>query len=513
MLIPLKHRIYFIVLFILFGVGYNYQHTLSMYPASKHKWRQSDAYSQTLNYYHENNPFLEPRIHLYNSVEGKGAGEFPILYYLNAKIWKITGESVFLIRFETMLFLFLGLFALFKLTAVFVKDLWFRLFVPFFVFVSPVIAFYGDNFLVNMSSLSFVFIAWNMIVRADMESKKRKMIPGFIILALAVLLRPTMIMAYLPLFIYFISDAIAKKNWRFFLISRLWYFVVSTIGVLTWVLYVRHYNDINHSVYFLTDLVPIWTQNVSEVWKLCKQIVLSEFYPVSFQVLLLAVFLYTVIKFRKRNRTFMMILISSFSLNVIYVVLWFGNFNVHDYYLIEFFVLVPLLLGGYFYLVEKNGHYIKLVKMVTLLVLLFYLLPSSITKTRIKYATSDAALAPLFVPDEEIGFWKWAEWYDKDRYQAFEEIRPLLRKHGIQRTDLVISLGDPTSNYTLSLMDQKGFTDLYNEQLNRTEKVKFYRDKGAKYLILNNEDLLPEVDSVYTNNPVLKYRNILVFGI
>lgn len=511
MVIPIKQKIFFILLFILFGIGYNYQHTLSMFPASKHKWRQSDAYSQTLNYYHENNALLEPKIHLYNSVEGKGAGEFPLLYYVNASIWKLTGESVFLIRFETMLLLFLGLFSLFRLTAVFVNDPWFRLLVPFLVFASPVIAFYGDNYLVNISALSFVFVSWDLIIRGDLKSRRWRMYVGFMVLTLAALLRPTMIIAYLPLFIYFLYKAQIKRSWKEFFSKTIWLFVASTIIPAAWIMYIRYYNDLNNSVYFLTDFVPFWTQDIGAVMESFKKVVMVELYPTIFIFLLLALFVFTTYKFYRLNKTYFLILLTTFLLVVIYFALWFGNFNVHDYYLIEFFVFIPLVFGGYYYLVEQKGRYLKHIRYVSLVLLLLYLIPYSVTRTRIKYATSDAALAPLFISVDEIELWKWSEWYDKDWYQAFEEIRPLLRKHGINRDEIVITFGDPTSNYTLSLMDQKGYTDLYNGHLDRNQKVEFYKKTGAKYLILNHDDLRKEIDSTFTNDRVLKYRNISVY--
>ena len=85
----------FIAILIVIAFLYNQPKYLDYAPRSTHQWRQSDAYSMTLNYYHGGMDFFSPAIHLQQSNQGKAVGEFPIIYYVNAMIWHLTGPSFF----------------------------------------------------------------------------------------------------------------------------------------------------------------------------------------------------------------------------------------------------------------------------------------------------------------------------------------------------------------------------------------------------------------------------------
>lgn len=506
-----KEKIVFAILFLIVCFAYNYQNTSGKLPGSKHKWRQADAYSQTLNYYHQDLPLFEPQIHLQASFDGKGAGEFPILYYLNAKIWKIAGESVLLIRLETLLFLFFGLWSVYKLSSIFIRDPVLRLVIPFIVFASPVIAFYGNNYLVNLSALSSMYIGVFSVVRGEAEGKSRFVLLGFFFLTLGALLRPTMIIAFLPIFIYIIYQIKQKQNWNSFYKKWLPLFILSTSIAACWIVYIKQYNTENKSVYFLTNMVPIWTQDIQSVWKLFRENVLVEFYPLTFLIFLVFILFWSLYYSFKHYKWLFVTLTGSIVLSGTYFMLWFGNFNVHDYYLIEFFILVPFTIGAFFFLIEQKKNWIKPTRIVFVVIILLYLLPSSATRTRIKYAASDAALSDLFISEQEVKLWQWAEWYDKEHISAFETIKPLLRQNEILREDFVISFPDPTPNLTLSLMDQKGFTDLYFMDKNRNEKIDHFIRLGAKYLVLNDNTLDDEIDTKYLNDLYLTHENIRVY--
>ena len=101
----------FILLFILVSFLYKLQVSIKYAPSSIHQWRQADALSITKNYFEEGMHFFEAKIHFQGSIEGKAIGEFPIIYYINASIWKITGQNYITVRLLNLCIVFLGLFS------------------------------------------------------------------------------------------------------------------------------------------------------------------------------------------------------------------------------------------------------------------------------------------------------------------------------------------------------------------------------------------------------------------
>ena len=76
---------------------FNYNDTFFQSPQSVHIWRQTNSLSMTQMYYQYNVPFFQPEIQSQvcdQGTSGKTVGEFPIIYYAMAKVWKIFGKSV-----------------------------------------------------------------------------------------------------------------------------------------------------------------------------------------------------------------------------------------------------------------------------------------------------------------------------------------------------------------------------------------------------------------------------------
>ena len=150
----------FILLFILVSFLYKLQISIKYPPSSIHQWRQADALSITKNYFEEGMNFFEPKIHFQASIEGKAVGEFPVIYYINSAIWKVTGQNYVTVRLLNLSIVFLGLFFLFKLCERYLNNLFFSLFIPLFLFSSPLFGYYSNNFLVNLPAVCILFIGW-----------------------------------------------------------------------------------------------------------------------------------------------------------------------------------------------------------------------------------------------------------------------------------------------------------------------------------------------------------------
>lgn len=186
----IKFKYEYIFLLALVGISFLYGYHIIIFdpPYSSHLWRQIDGLSLALNYYNEGMNFFEPKIHFQYSEQGRAIGEFPIVYYLNAAIWKITGQSYFTARLLNLLIVFAGFFALYKTIYLVSKNYLVSLFIPLFVYSSPLVAFYSNNFLVNVPALSLIYISWYYFVRFSKDKKIIYLVFFAVFTSLAVLL-------------------------------------------------------------------------------------------------------------------------------------------------------------------------------------------------------------------------------------------------------------------------------------------------------------------------------------
>jgi hypothetical protein len=168
--------------------------------------------------------------------------------------------------------------------------------------------------------------------------------------------------------------------------------------------------------------------------------------------------------------------------------MWFDNLNVHDYYLIELQLMVPVVLAWMFMRWEGVSSKITSAGMVIVALALALQLTDAGLRTRMKHRPMGGWLASQILPARERGIWEWFHWDQDRRFGHVQDWEPTLRSLGIARDDLVISVTDPSPNVSLSLMDQQGFTNLYDDAYQGEERIAYYVSKGAAYLVCNDPD-------------------------
>jgi hypothetical protein len=498
-------------------------------PYGKHQWRQCDAYSMALNYFHEDLEFFRPEMHFqHGNGTGSGAavGEFTATYWLNAKAWKIFGLQPFTMRWTHMFLWLLGCWALFALG----RNLFGPMrsaFATTFVLASPLVVFYAPSYLVNVSAMGMVFVGWWASWRI-LKGKRTHFFLEVILftaLSLSVLLRPTMVLGWLPIAVWAFAGG-RTLSWLPRLAAPL------ALGIV-WVLWSKAVNFDAGSLYFLTSVRPLWgAEEIGSVWQSFREDVLPEWYHlyvrVSMFAALVAVFCL------KRNNTSepdslqlprterngvcltQLILLMVLGLSV-YFVLWFENLDVHDYYLIEFQLLTPLVI---WWLMDRLSH-IRLQKPrfhlviwgVLIATLSFQLLESHL-RTRMKYVAPTGLLSELILTQRDRDIWSWFHWDQENRFAKFGELQKQMRAYGIRREDRIVSVPDPSPNITLALLDQKGFTDLYDDNMKGDERIRFYVDKGASYLVCNSSEWIKErAGSPWLTHPIIAIDNLVVFDL
>jgi hypothetical protein len=304
-------------------------------------------------------------------------------------------------------------------------------------------------------------------------------------LTLAILFRPTLIMAWWPLFLAGFGSPRWKK-WTFALGAPI------AMGA-AWVMWTKWLNAQNASGYYLTTLRPIWASAApGDVWRAFREDMVPQWYHPYVLIVVASVLLITWVRTPPvRTQLGRWLGWSAAGLmagSFVYLCLWFDNLNVHDYYLIELQLMVPAVLAWMFMRWEGLSRKISTVGMACLALACVLQLVDAALRTRLKHRPVGGWLATQILPARERGIWDWFHWDQERRFGNVEAWEPALRKLGIDRDALVISVTDPSPNVSLSLMDQQGFTNLYDDSYQGEERIAYYVGKGAAYLVCNDPD-------------------------
>ena len=479
-------------------------------PFSVHEWRQCDALSQTLRYLEPDRGFFEPAIHFQHAVDGRGAGEFTGLYYVNALLWKAWGAPVpWTLRWSQGLFLILGMLALARAVAHWTGAPRAGWAASLAVFASPLIQFYGVNYLVNPSALMAVFIAWWFAARSEQPSRNARweLLGAGLMLALAGLLRPTMLIGGLPVLV---------RWWRIRPTSWAWAGLCgggAIAAVVAWVLWAKSYNTAHDSTYFLTTVRPVWsTPDVQAVWLELVTVRLQDLFDVNVRWGVMVLAAVTFYKARREWGRFRHGLVLTLLALLAYGVLWFSNLDVHDYYLLEVLLAVPLFVT---WVADVwKGERWRGWGMGVFALAFAYQSVHTVARNQMKWGRTDGWLVDRLVDEVERAEWKWFHWDQRNRWSALSELPQHLAAWGVSDSALVLSLPDGSPNVSLTRMGRLGFTSLYEADLHAKDRVAWAVNRGASYLIVNQPELLEQGDwGPWLDFPVGVHRNVQVFDL
>ncbi len=503
---------------------YDYLRAFGFPPYGNHHWRQSDGVSMAMNYYYEDLPFLEPAMHFYGEQpEGKGVSEFVLLYYVNALIWKLVGFQFMSFRILNTLLMFLGLFYLFKLFYFFLKNYFFSLLGTLLIFTSPVLVFYGNNFMVNVPAFSFMIIGWYYLAKYIQKHNFRWLLVSSIAFSLGMMFRITMFVALMPILgAWFLS--LSKYKIFSFQVPHFSRFLVLIFVVIipllftwAWYSYALHYNEIHHTRYFLTNIKPIWNSTrIEAVWLNFVEVIVYQLNNRIFVLIQFILPIFFLIFHKKLKKEFLYIL-CFFLVNILlYFALWYDQFEHHDYYLIEFNFLIILNLILLFKLclslnVQKIWLY-SLNGFITLLVLVLIFRCSLHQKIKYNYYIVPEKFH-AFIPQKIDDHFAWVEYFDKKMYKGLWDITPYLRELGIRRTDTVACFLDNSPNLTLILMDVKGYTTRYIDYNSPKEYIQAFKDKTVQYLVVLYDEWLDEkgLREFVINKRIGEYKNVAIY--
>ncbi|HSZ72823.1 MAG TPA: glycosyltransferase family 39 protein [Cytophagaceae bacterium] len=510
---------------------YNYQYAFSKGPYSIHMWRQTDCLALTQGYYDNGLNFFQPSMNFQAGNNGKTVAEFPLFYYINACMWTVFGKSEFLCRLLNVIVSFVGLVYLYKLIRTLLDSPFWAGVITLLVFTSPILVFYANGFLVNVPAIGFIFISWYYFYQFyhHNTSGKYLMISMFFV-TLAALLRVTLFytvsFVYILYFLELFNLGSFGKNGKLYIDKwkQLLLLVIPLVFVAGWVSYAKYYNTLHGTTdIFLMKIIPIWDMGAYNFASLSRKFI----HNLSVDILLSYVGMYvffTLFFFLLANsfKQPPIILVCLFSLSIgclSFLMLFYQNLNVHDYYLIDVipfmvivFVFFILLLKVQYQVIYQSA-FLKYFAVLFLVTSILY----CTAKHRIRYKSKDDALvdALFFVYTEELyGYWDWFHWDYGLRLEALEHIQPRLDELGIKKDDLVLSIPDVSPNVTLYMIGRKGYSTYGRNNLSTYDQIIQAQENGVKYLIINDKSILhDDRENVLVGKPIAEIKNILIYDI
>lgn len=475
--------LWFVMIVLAMSFIYDYQETITYRPQSVHVWRQTDGASLTMNYYQNGMDFLEPEIHFHSSddyTSGYCVGEFPIIYYTAAALYHVFGPHECILRGLHLLLFYLGLFCLFKLLSILLRDKFWAMCLSLLFFTFPVIVFYANNFLPNVPAMSIAFMAWYAFVLYRQKEKKYHLYLSFALFTLAGLLKITALISMIPLLGILLLDlfnVLPKFGVRKRFIQHKWHaftaVVFSFLAIIFWYRYAIDYNNSHQSVYFSTHTWPIWEMSNEEIFTTAKTVLglwLGQYFHVSILIVFLVLMMFSVYKIRRYSLFFSYMNVCIAIGVLLYSLLWFLNFKNHDYYVINLLIW-PLLVVTAFLDYLRRNHY-RYYNSLWVKLLFGFLLWTNITYAEQQYS------------------YRFSGWMnDNGNIPAMWDMESYLRDLGIDRKDKVISIPDPSPNHSLYIINQVGWSDLYNAAGSEAD-IKRLIKNGAKYIIINDVKIL-----------------------
>lgn len=516
--------IFFLALIVI-SIVYNYQTILFRPPGVIHQWRQCDCLSLAATYFSFDANFFSPGVfYLGGPGTGMVASEFPIIYYFVAQLWKLFGQHEIIFRLITLFVVFAGLFYLFRMLEEILNDSIWAITLTLFLFTSPILAYYGNSFLMDPYGLSFALIGWYMFAKYYTSSKKHYFYLASLFFLFAGLLKISSLISFFALFLLCVLELLGlqlRKDKPVFTqpLMQLVVFVSTFLIIASWYMYANSYNNLNGLGVFLIGIMPIWDYASNDIYARIEHfsgaITMHQFLNIEALWMVFTLFFLQFAFLKNANRFFLFTSLLLFFAVLLFLVLWFGAITEeHDYYMTNLLVFVVFSLLSFFVALKNTfpSAFVSTWLRTIFVILLIYNIQLTSKKTAVRYFNTADENYPSCYSENEIGVLKWTKFDFSMHKEALIHCHSYFQSIGIKPDDKVISLPDISFNISLYLMNQRGWTQGASfEPLSIT----WFTDKirmGARYLIINDDQICNDpVIKLFTNHKIGSYKNIDVY--
>jgi len=515
---PLLIRLGFILALVILSVYYQYHKTVFYPPQSVHAWRQADCASLALNYYKHGMNFFYPRIHLLVSDDGTSGycatSEIPLFYYTVAILYKIFGVNEFLMRAMNLLIFISGMYYLFRLLYKLLKDYFWSGALAILIFTSPLLVYYANNYLTNASALALGIIGFYHFYSFHESKRVSSLYYSALFYLLAGSFKITGLFMVFPIIAFYFIERIGiargvKGRSPTFPggILQIVPFIIVLLIVSSWIVYARYYNTLHGSSHFSTTVFPIWNFDMDGIRGILhnvKNLWMPSYFNKYTLVLIGLLGLSIPVNYRHIHPLILKLTILLLPVIFLFILFQFWTFRDHDYYAINLYILVVMVLAGSF-----NGlmnRFPGILKSYVLKGLFAGFILLNIAYARGQYRN------------------RYTGWMNENsEFLVFREIRDQLPGMGINPLDTVICLpgGSPLALY---LLDMKGWTEYTDARFGREEPRYYNRDstgiresidRGARYLfVMGLEEIYRKPYLIdFTHSLSGRYKDILVFDL
>ena len=413
---------------------------------------------------------------------GITAVDFPIHDYIPAVFMKISGiNSIWIFRLYILLYSFVGLFYLFKLSYLQTNDTIKSIFILIFAATSPVFIFYQDGFLPTIPSLSNAIIGIYFYLKYLKQNNKIDFRLALFFLTLATLSRTTFA---IPLLAFFGIELLRSIKREDKLKHKIFPFALSVLLIVSYQFYNNYLREIYGSI-FLNHFLP--AANFKEAKEIIKEVYknwATQYFSVIHYLVIISLIIIALffiirkkIKLTRETSQFWLLIFAMFIGCFAFAVLMLKQFPAHDYYFLDtfFFPIILFLIAVISYIPELNIKYSNLFCSVTVILLCIPLIVNAVYSQKQRRNT---------------GYWDRTfatinNFKNSDTFLDSLKIKPNARI-------LVIDAYAP--NIPFILMNRKGYAILNTSKENIQNALKWNYD----YIIVQNEFFLSDI---YTNYP------------
>lgn len=505
----LKQRLISLLAFILVWLTFSwlagiFSHMHEL-PRSVHQSAQCDRASLAQNYYYGGFRFLYPEVNEHRCVDGIVSCELPFTNYLAAFLYKLFGYDETWFRLLSFICISAGMYALFLLFRLFMNTL-----ASFLLLLllnsSPILLFYGANFIPDSSSLGLMLSAWYLFFRMHVPhvflpryDKWQHRLLFVLCLNIGIAAKTTCMIQWLTMagvlvlshIRYLKIDLQAKKQLYADLILAL----VIPVG---WYFWSKHLADTHNSQYFMMR-IPL--SESFEAYRNAWLTYLANWPQQTFSepLIYIAFALFFVVMLLKRfiSPGIWFITMLNFSGSAAFLALMIEQFKYHDYYVI---CLFPCFAFSWIALADamkrlRPGYWwVKVIGLVFVIWAFSHQYKLGTTNLRERYT--------------EGNYWEQSHLRAED-YKTF---RHQLGLQGIDRNACVIVGNDNAPNNMLYLLNLRGHRFSNDHDQERMHHI--IKGSRPSYLISNDSSFTEKIRAVVDSlDQKASYKNLKAYRI
>lgn len=485
-------KFYLVILIIIFlGLLFQIRY-IDEFPSFTHAWAQSDRYALSLGFVKNNLNFFKPQTFVMNHQFPGGlkvppgncitAVDFPIHDYIPAVFMKILGmNSPWIFRIYILVYSFIGLFYLFKLSYLKTNDILKSIFILIFAATSPVFVFYQSGFLPTIPSLSNAIIGIYFYLKYLNQKDKTDFWIGIVFLTLSILSRATFAIALCAILAVELMRLIRGEDK---LKPKLIPVILSFLIIVSYQIYNNYLRETYGSI-FLNHFLPATSFNeAKEIIKDVYKNWATQYFSTFHYLMLFSLFITSLfyifknkIKTTHENGQFWLLILTMFIGYFAFSVLMLKQFPAHDYYFLDTFFLpiVLLLIAIISYIPKLDVIYSNKYNPIFIILLCTPLIVNAVYSQKQRRIT---------------GNW--------DRTSAtinnFKSSEAFLDSLKIKQNAKMIVIDAYAPNIPFILMNRKGYAIMNTSKENILSALKWDFD----YIIVQNEFF---VSDIYANYP------------